>query len=65
MTHKNNQYLKKLAKEKGVYQWQIADVLKVSEPTLVRWMRYPLDNEKTKAYLNAIDIIASQGEADV
>ena len=54
MTHTENQDLKSKVKENGLFMWQIADELGVSEPTLVRWMRYPLSIEKRNAFNDAI-----------
>ena len=37
-----------------VRQWELADGLNISEPTLTRWLRHELSNDK-KAHL--IDVI--------
>ena len=58
MVENNNADLKTLAKTKGVCAWQIADELKISENTLYRMLRYPLDEEKRKAYIDAVNKIA-------
>ncbi len=49
-----NEELKSKAKAARVYMWEVADVLGISEPTLCRWMRYPLTAEQEKRVLDAI-----------
>ena len=51
----SNQDIKKKIKEAGVYQYQIADILGVSETTLVRWLRYELTDEQRNMILAAIE----------
>ena len=36
---KKNTDIRKAAKDSGVFLWEIADKLGVSEPTLNRWLR--------------------------
>ena len=55
---KANQKIRETAKRNGVKQWQIAKHLGISEPTLVRWLRAPLPEEKEASILAAIDAIA-------
>lgn len=55
MTHSENLDLKRKVKEEGLFMWQIADEMGISEPTLVRWMRYPLSIEKRTSVINAIE----------
>lgn len=60
---KANMQIRRLAGEKLIFQWQIADRLGVSEPTFYRWMRKELPEEKRKQVINAIlDIEAEQKE---
>ena len=54
MTHSDNQEIKNKVKENGLFMWQIADEIGISEPTLVRWMRYPLSAEKRASVMDAI-----------
>lgn len=35
-------------KEVGATQWQLADAMGSSEPTMTRWLRYPLEGERLK-----------------
>ena len=57
-----NQEIKKIAKDKRVPQWRIAQKIGVSEMTLTRWLRVDLTPEKRTLIINAIDEI-SKSEA--
>ena len=47
----NNSDVRKIAKDKGVKIWEIADALKISEPTMTRKLRRELSaDEKTKIF---------------
>lgn len=35
-------------KESGATQWQLADTIGISEPTMTRWLRHPLEGERLK-----------------
>lgn len=50
--------IKLRARGAGVPQWKIADALGVSEPTLTRWLRHELPEEKQKQILEAIERLA-------
>lgn len=54
-----NNTIREKAKQAGVKHWQIALSLGVSEQTLVRWLRTPLDSGKTKKISDAIDQLAA------
>lgn len=41
-----NAHIRKLAKANGVPLWRIAHEIGVSEPTLTRWLRFTLPEEK-------------------
>lgn len=49
-----NLRIRKAARTADVPFWKIADALGISEPTMTRWMRKPLDTEKEKLILDAI-----------
>lgn len=49
-----NENIRNAAKIAGVHLWQIAAKLDISEPTLTRWLRFPLPTEKEYKVLNAI-----------
>lgn len=57
---KANKEIRQTAKEKGVYFWQIAVELGVSEATITRALRVELSNEKKNEILNAINRIANK-----
>ncbi len=49
-----NENIRKAAKTAGVHLWEIAAKLGISEPTLTRWLRFPLTTEKETKVLDAI-----------
>jgi transposase-like protein len=57
---KPNDDIRLLARTKGVYLWQVAEQLKISEPTLMRWLRKPLTEDKKQAIIDAINKIAEE-----
>lgn len=50
-----NMKIRRTARAAGIPLWKIAAELKVSEPTLTRWLRFPLTEEKERAILGAIE----------
>lgn len=54
--------LRAYAKEKNVFLWQIADALNIAEPTLLRWLRFPLPEDKKAAFIKAVDEISKESE---
>ena len=52
-----NQEVRNRAKRMGVKHWQIAEYLGISEPTIMRWLRVPLSQEREKMVLEAIEAI--------
>lgn len=57
---KENQDVRKAAKSAGVPLWKVAAAIGVSEPTLTRWLRFPLPKEKESLILSAIDSLAKE-----
>ncbi len=55
---KANQDIRDYAAQKGVYFWEIAMKLGVSEPTMTRWMRVELPEDKRREIRQIIDDIA-------
>ncbi|WP_035445130.1 hypothetical protein [Atopococcus tabaci] len=55
MVKKANSHIRELIKEQGVYQWEVAEALGISEVTLIRWLRKPLEEEKEKEIIKSID----------
>ena len=45
---KANQDIRDYAAKKGVYFWEIAMKLSISEPTMTRWMRVELPEDKRR-----------------
>ena len=52
-----NEDVRLLAKGAGVTLWKIADCIGVSEATLTRILRKPLDSEKKEEIIRAIETI--------
>ena len=55
-----NQELRDYAKAKGVPLHEAAKNLGVCEMTLLRWLRYPLPDEKKTAFIKAVDEISAE-----
>lgn len=55
-----NNEIREKAKKAGVKHWQIAIQLGVSEQTLVRWLRTPLDECKMQKIAAAIECIVAE-----
>ena len=51
------------ARGKGVYLYEVASVLGISEPTIMRWLRAELTDERRAAILEAIDRVAASRAA--
>ena len=61
---KKNVDVRKAAKDSGVFLWEIADKLGVSEPTLNRWLRKEMpDSQKAKFY-SAIEQVKLEHQAE-
>lgn len=57
-----NKHIRKAARVAGVPLWKVAAAIGISEPTLTRWMRFPLSAEKEQRICEAI--AALEQEAD-
>ena len=55
ITSKANQEVREALQNKGMKQWQLADLLGVSEFTLTRWLRKELTEDKKELLLKAIN----------
>ena len=53
------------ARGKGVYLYEVAEVMGISEPTLMRWLRTNLTDERKTMILDAIDTVAAQHAAQI
>ncbi len=51
---KENQTVRRAAKSAGVPLWKVAAAIGVSEPTIIRWLRFPLPEEKERRIMMAI-----------
>lgn len=47
------------ARGKGVYLYEVAAMLGISEPTIMRWLRSDLTDERKTEILDAIDRVAA------
>ena len=61
---KHNRDIRARAKENGVYLYEIAEKLSVSEPTFNRWLRKELTEELNRKALLAIEEIAREHNAE-
>lgn len=57
---RENEQIRKAARVAGVPLWKIAAVVGVSEPTLIRWMRFPLSQEKESRIMEAISTLGQE-----
>lgn len=57
---KANKIIRRAATERGVYLWQVAERLKISEPTLFRRLRTELSADEQRDVLHAIEDIARE-----
>lgn len=60
---KANSDVREKAKAAGVYIYQIARAIGVSEPTMTRKLRYELSEPDKKQVFDAIDSIKAEQEA--
>ena len=59
---KANAIIRDELKTKGVRHWELAHKLGVSEQTLVRWLRFEIDEDKQFDMLEKIEAIAKRKE---
>ncbi len=52
----------KILHEINMPQWKLADAVGISEPTLTRWLRYPLEGERLKRVQIALEKL-KEGQA--
>lgn len=52
--------VKRLAKQNGVYLWQIAEKLRINDGNFSRKLRKPLSDEDTARVLAAIDQLKAE-----
>ena len=56
----NNIDIRARAKEKGVYLWQIADVLQIHDTNFSKMMRHELTDKEKEKIMNIIDSIGKE-----
>lgn len=61
---KENVKIREEMKTRGVPQWMVAAQLHVSESTLIRWLRMPLNKDREEDVLQAIMAVAQAKEAN-
>ena len=57
-----NKIIREELKERGVRHWELAHELGISEQTLVRWLRFELDEDRQLDMLMKIEEIAKRKE---
>ena len=60
MATKENEAIRRAARIVGVPLWAVAATMGISEPTLLRWLRFPLSPEREQQVMAAIDRIAQE-----
>lgn len=61
MTDKANAGIRRAARAAAVPFWKIAAAVGVSEPTLIRWLRFPLPEDKEQLIMDAISKLEVDG----
>ena len=62
---KANTIIRDELKTRGVRHWELAHELDISEQTLVRWLRFELDEDKQLDMLEKIEAIAKRKESAI
>ena len=57
---KENQGVRNAARSAGVPLWKVAAAISISEPTLIRWLRFPLPEDKERRIMAAIAGLARE-----
>lgn len=57
---RENEHIRKAARVAGVPLWKVAAAIGVSEPTLIRWMRFPLPAEKEAHIMETISVLEKE-----
>lgn len=61
---KANKIVRDGLKTRGVRHWELAHELGISEQTLVRWLRFELDEDKQLDMLEKIEELVKRREAE-
>ena len=60
-----NKIVREELKSRGVRHWELAHELGVSEQTLVRWLRFELDEDRQLDMLTKVEAIAKRKETAI
>ena len=60
-----NKIVREELKSRGVRHWELAHELGVSEQTLVRWLRFELDEDRQLDMLMKVEAIAKRKETAI
>ena len=60
MCQKANMDLRQLMDELGVYRYKVAEKCGIASPTFVSWLQRPLEGEKRKRVITAINAAAAE-----
>ena len=60
-----NKIVRDELKQRGVRHWELAHELGVSEQTLVRWLRFELDEDRQLDMLEKVETIAKRKETAI
>lgn len=61
---KENNHIRRAARIADVPLWAVAAEVGISEPTLMRWLRVPLPQDRENQVMAAIDHLAKEAEQD-
>ena len=61
----SNSDVRTAAKNAGVFLYQIAAVMGISEPTMTRKLRFELSNEQKKPIFDAIERIRTEKQKEI
>lgn len=57
---RENERIRRAARAAGIPLWKVADAIGVSEPTLIRWLRFPLPEDKEHRIMEAISALEQE-----
>ncbi len=62
---KENSKVRDAAKAAGIPLWRIGQEMKVSEQTIIRWLRVKLPEDKEMQMLDAINRLSKKNETSI
>lgn len=57
---KENEKIRLAARIAGVPLWKVAAAIGISEPTLTRWLKFPIPDEKEQRIMEAINVLSQE-----